>query len=99
MFKVLVEPNCNTDIENACRYYSTLPVDTNKLINHFFEDMQVAFDALSINPFYPYKTQNYRFIPLKRFPYILFFTVNESEKTVFVLALFHTNQDTNKYPK
>jgi toxin ParE1/3/4 len=98
VFKIVIEPDASLDIDNACAYYYSLPVDTVRLVDSFLADTQIAFDTLVINPFYPYKTKHYRALPLSKFPYLLFFTVYEQTKIVTILALFNTHQNTSKYP-
>ncbi len=98
MFKIVVEPEAIKDIDNACSYFSSLPIDTVNLNNNFLDDIQLAFKILKINPFYQVKTKNYRAFPLRKFPYILFFKIDEEKKIITILALFNTNQNINKYP-
>jgi toxin ParE1/3/4 len=86
------------DINNACNYYYSLPVDTVRLVDSFLADIQNAFNTHNINPNYPFKIKNYKTLLLKKFPYILFFTVDENTKIVTILSLFNTHQDANKYP-
>jgi plasmid stabilization system protein ParE len=99
VFRIVVEPDASLDIDDACAYYYSLPVDTVRLVDAFLADIQIAFDTIAINPFYQIRTKNYRALPLSKFPYILFFTVDEVSKMVTILALFNTHQDTNKYPE
>ncbi|MBK7764275.1 MAG: type II toxin-antitoxin system RelE/ParE family toxin [Bacteroidetes bacterium] len=99
MFKIVIEPEAFEDINTACSYYYSLPIDTNKLVESFLDDLQIAFDALTINPLYPFKTKNFRALPLSKFPYILFFTVDDTTEIVIILALFNTHQDIGKYPE
>jgi toxin ParE1/3/4 len=98
VFRIVVEPDAFLDIDNACAYYYSLPVDSVRLVDAFLADIQIAFDTLTINPYYQYRTKNYRALPLSKFPYILFFTIDESSKMVTILALFNTNQNPTKYP-
>jgi plasmid stabilization system protein ParE len=99
VFKIVVEPDASLDIDDACAYYFSLPVDTVRLVDSFLTDIQIAFDTLAINPFYQIRTKNYRAIPLTKFPYLLFFTVDEVSKMVNILALFNTHQNPTKYPE
>ncbi|WP_354359720.1 type II toxin-antitoxin system RelE/ParE family toxin [Pedobacter sp. UYP30] len=43
--------------------------------------------------------ENFRGLPMKKFPYIIFYTISEEQKTIIIKAVFHTSQDTEKYPK
>jgi hypothetical protein len=61
-------------------------------------DIAQAYDALKVNPFYQIRSKHYRALPLKNFPYLLFFEVLEQQHIVKVLALFNTPLDPQKYP-
>ncbi|MFM2386710.1 MAG: hypothetical protein RL660_1467 [Bacteroidota bacterium] len=97
-YKIQIEPSASIDIIEACNYYASLPIDTASLIAKFLDDIDDAFDALSLNPFYAKRHKDYRAYPLKKFPYIIFILVDESAMRVNVLAIFHTRQDSTKYP-
>lgn len=63
-----------------------------------FEDLQSAYDSLEINPYYQIRIKNFRALPLNKFPYLLFFEIIEERKVVRISALFHTAQDSEKWP-
>ncbi len=54
---------------------------------------------LAKNPFFAVRYKNVRAIKVRRFPYALFFTIDESENRVRVLSCFHTKQDPKKRPE
>ena len=85
------------EIEQAFNYYYDHVSPT--VAKLFHNDLQDAFNALQINPFYQIRTKQYRALPLKKFPYLLFFEVIEAHSKVKIIALFNTNQDTSKQPK
>jgi plasmid stabilization system protein ParE len=88
-YTIFIEPSTQVDIEEAYDYYFTKGIHIAEL---FFEDLQYAYKILAINPFFQIRTKNYR-------AYIFFFIIKEEKKQVKIVALFNTNQDTNKYPQ
>ncbi|PKP24010.1 MAG: plasmid stabilization protein, partial [Bacteroidetes bacterium HGW-Bacteroidetes-2] len=62
------------------------------------KEYRKIYKALQINPFYQFHDTNYRFLPFDKFPYIVFFIVDEPSKTVFLNAIFHASQNPSKYP-
>ena len=48
------------------------------------------------NPFYQYHDNNYRFLPFKKFPFIVFFMVDETNQIVYIKAVFNTHQNPKK---
>jgi len=96
-YTLIFDAEAYLDIEQAYNYYfDQVSPNVAELFNN---DLQDAFKALQINPFYQIRTKNYRALPLKKFPFLLFFEVFEQQPKVKILALFNTNQDTEKYPK
>jgi addiction module RelE/StbE family toxin len=95
-YKVVVEPEAQKDIDDAFEYYSNVSDDINVLIN-LLNDIEQAYAALKANPFFQVRSKHYRALPLKKYPYLMFFEVLEKEKIVKVVSLFNTPQDPKKY--
>jgi toxin ParE1/3/4 len=95
-YKIVVSPIAAKNIEDAVKYY----VDnaSKKVATNFLKQYRKTYNTIQINPFYQFHDTNYRFLPFDTFPYIAFFIVDEATKTVFLNAVFHTSQSTNKYP-
>ena len=96
-YKIRVSPITQSHIENAFYYYknkASLTVAIN-----FKNSLAQVYKILLINPFFEIRAQNYRAIPLKNFPYIIFFEVDEAHMEVKVIAIFNTNRNTEKYPR
>lgn len=36
---------------------------------------------------------------MKKFPYVVFYTIDEVIKVIIIKGIFHTSQNPNKYPK
>ena len=96
MYNVIIEQEAQDEIEAAYRFY--LETVSLKVADMFYNDIEEAFDALEINPFYQIRTKSYRAIPLKLFPFLIFFDVNELDKSVNILAVFNTHRDSQKWP-
>ncbi len=96
-YKVIVSPIASKNIENALAYY--ICKASKEVASDFLKDYKNIYKALKTNPFYQFHDNNYRFLPFHKFPFIAFFIVDESNKTVFLNAVFHTSQSTDKYPQ
>jgi hypothetical protein len=96
-YKVVVESGAQADIDKAFEYYISV-TDNDKVLINLWNDIEHSYSALKINPFYQIRCKHYRALPLKNFPYLLFFEVLEKQRIVKVLALFNTQQDSKKYP-
>jgi plasmid stabilization system protein ParE len=95
-YKVIVSPIALKNLEAAVEYY--VKEVNKKVALDFLADYTRTYNALQKNPFYQFHDNNYRFLPFDKFPYIIFFIVDEPSKTVFINAVFNTHQNDSKYP-
>ncbi len=94
-YEVDILPSAKIEIAEALDYYSII---SDILPQKFMDELYSLYELLRINPHYQKRHEYIRGLPLRRFPYILFFTVDETIKTVKVLSCFHTSQNPKKYP-
>jgi plasmid stabilization system protein ParE len=95
-FEIELRERAVAEIEQAFEYYSV--INTN--VAYFFEEeLDNSFQILQKNPYFRTRVDDYRALPLNKFPYIIIFTIVEDENIVDILSLFHTSQDPQKYPK
>ena len=94
-FELIISPRANNEIAQAYAFYAER---SKQALENFDNEILSAYNTLELNPFFQIKYKNTRAFPLKSFPYIFFFTTDESSKKVFIRAFFQTSQNTNKYP-
>lgn len=94
-YKVIISNIAYKNIDNAVTYYTENA--SKKIVTEFLKDFKKVYKSLEINPYYQYHDTNYRFIPFSKFPFIAFFLIDETNKTVDLNAIFHTSQNTDKY--
>jgi toxin ParE1/3/4 len=92
-YKIIISDIAYNNIDNAVEYYTEKA--SKKVASEFLKDFKKVYKNLQKNPFYQFHDNNYRFIPFSKFPFIAFFLVNESKKTVSIVAIFHTSQKIN----
>jgi len=96
-YKVKLLSSAHNDLEKAFDYYTQeVNLATAKKFN---KQLQEAYKALSINPFYEVRFKDYRSLPLKTFPFVIIFTLDEHDKTVRIYSIFHTSQNPSKKPQ
>ena len=66
--------------------------------SEFYDELQDCYKNLELNPFNQIRIKSYRAVPLNKFPYLVFYELDENELHVRILAVFNTNQDPNKWP-
>ena len=67
--------------------------------NRFFNEVSSSLKRISDNPFkFAVKSENeLRFAPLTIFPYLICYWIDEKLKTNFVISIFHTSQNPDKF--
>ncbi len=95
-YRLIVSPIASKNIENAVEYY--INKAGKKIASHYLKDFQKTYNALKINPFSQFHDNNYRYLPFSKFPYVVFFIIDEKNKKVFINAVFHTSQNSTKHP-
>ena len=94
-FRISFQPRAVIEIQDAIDYYDGKQVGLGEA---FYVELFEYIEAISENPFYKIHSKNIRVLPLSRFPYIIFYWVDEALNIVYIEAVFHTSQNTSKYP-
>jgi toxin ParE1/3/4 len=95
-YKIVVTPDAIKNIENAVNYYKFEVSD--KVAKLFINDYQKTFKDIQKTKYFQYFFEDFRGKPMKKFPFIVFYTINEEIKVIFIKAVFHTSQNPGKYP-
>lgn len=94
-YKILVSPRAQHEIENAIDYYA---LNSSKAPELFIKFLNGTYVTLETNPFFSIRYKNIRALKISRFPYTLYFVINETEQTVRILACFHIKRNPDKRP-
>ena len=94
-YKIVVSHRVQKEIENAIDYYTLYSSDAPAA---FIALLNEAYTALAINPFFGVRYKNIRTLKLKRFPYSLYFIINEKQNVVRILSCFHNKRDPDQRP-
>ncbi|MDI1317300.1 type II toxin-antitoxin system RelE/ParE family toxin [Flavobacterium sp.] len=95
-FNIIVSKKAQNEIENATEYYAEINLN---LALRFYNELTETYKRLELNPIYQIRHKNYRAIPLKIFPFLLFYVCDEKKKIIKVLSCFHTSKNSKKFPK
>lgn len=88
-------PTAEKDIEEATKYYADISV---KVLKNFNKQLDLAIDRIITNPYFQKRHRNVRALTVKKFPYIIFYEISEDEKMIYILSVFCTHQNPEKYP-
>lgn len=92
-FELKIDKRVQEDIEKAIDYYFE---HSFSVANKLYLEIQDAYDSLSKNPFYQIRYIDFRCLPLKSFPYMFHFSVNEEKNLVLIHALINTSKNPTK---
>lgn len=89
-FKIRVEPEALEDIQEGIQWYNEQKSGLGK---KFHIQVKTYFNKLKTNPFFQIRYNNVHCLPIKKYPFMIHFTIDEENKTVIVHAVFNTHQD------
>ena len=93
--KVYLRPEAEADIEDAATWYDR---QRKGLGQEFLDDVLVALDTISENPnIYPIMYRQSRRAVVRRFPFGIFYRVDEG--LVVVLAVMHGSRHPRRWKK
>jgi plasmid stabilization system protein ParE len=95
-YRIIVSPRAQKEIENAIDYYALY---SSNAPNSFISLLQETYSTLEKNPFFSIQYKNIRALKIHKFPYLLYFTVNETQNMVRILSCFHNKRNPTKRPK
>jgi len=93
-FKILFEPESIEDLQDAIAWYNK---QKKGLGSNFYKFLREEIERLRLNPFFQIRYDNVRCLPLRKYPFMIHFTVDEEKKVVIIRAIFNTSIDSKKW--
>lgn len=93
-YKIVVTPIARQNIEDATAYYKKKV--SAKVAKSFIDDYRKTFKEIQKVAYFRFFFQHFQGKPMKKFPFIVFYTIDEINKIIFIKAVFHTSQDDQK---
>jgi len=87
-FEVLIEPEAIQDIQAGIDYYDDVQLGLGLKFEH---SVNRLFQVLSRSPFFAIRYEDVHCCPLRNFPYMVHYTLDETANEVVVRAVFHTS--------
>jgi toxin ParE1/3/4 len=91
-FKVLIGPEAYQDIQQGIDWYEQQREDFG---HKFYAEVENTLNLVKSNPYFQVRYGRVRCIPLKKFPYMIHFTIDESNKTISIQSILHTSREHN----
>lgn len=95
MYKIVVNLTAQEELEAAEFYYFKI---SEKVSDKFIVSVFKTYFMLETNPYFSIRIKNYHSISIAKFPYLLFYEIDEENKMITILSCFHSSQNPEKYP-
>lgn len=89
-FQIKLESEALEDIQDGIDWYSDQEVELGR---KFYTEVKEAINLLRESPFFQIRYDQVRCLPLKKFLFMIHYTLNEVENRVIIRAIFHTLRD------
>jgi toxin ParE1/3/4 len=93
-FKLKIEPLARLDIQNEITNYNNKKKGLGK---KFHTEVKLYFKSIFINPYYAIRYDDVRCLPLKVFPAMIHYTIDEQKKIIIIRAVINTHKDPDTY--
>jgi plasmid stabilization system protein ParE len=95
-FKLRIRDTAFEDLQIAVDYYSTI---NPALGERFFGIFENALEILKINPYFQVRFDDIRSLPLHKFPYSIYFDVDQKRSIINIYAVVHQAADPDTIAK
>ncbi|MCD4790241.1 MAG: type II toxin-antitoxin system RelE/ParE family toxin [Bacteroidales bacterium] len=88
-FEIELSNEAENDFGNAFSFYS---LESTKIANSFFQQIDYGLTTISENPFYFQKAhKDIRRFVVRKFPFVIYYFVQD--KNIKVVSIFHTSRN------
>jgi|SRR5690606_6431458 len=95
-YKVVVTPGARKQIEEAVTYY--MDHASKKVALSFLQKYKKSVSEILKIRYFQIFYFNFRARLMEKFPYMVFYTIDEERHVIIIKAVFHTSQHPDKYP-
>lgn len=96
IYKAIIEPRAIFDIQEAIDYYDFKQIG---LGEYFYKILDQHIETISKNPFFQIRYKDYHAFPIKKFPFLILYYIDDEKKTINIMSIFNTALNPTKYPK
>jgi len=95
-YKLIIQPEVFDDIQQGIDWYNSRQKGLGK---SFFNAVQQEYKILRINPGFQVRYDQVKCLPVKKFPYMIHYYVNEESKTVIIMGVINTYLNPDNWEK
>lgn len=94
-YKLKIRPEAHADIQDGIDWYNSRQPGLGR---RFHAAVKQEFKLLRKSPLFQIRYGGVRCLPLKKFPYMVHFIVEEEDRQIVVLGVINTHKDPAKWP-
>lgn len=95
-FTAILAPEAIQDTQEIIDYYDEEQPGLGEIFENTLHD---HLSTLQKSPYFQQRYEDVRCLPLKKFPYMIHYTVDEEQKLIIVRAILHTSLDPQNWKK
>lgn len=95
-YRIRIDTEAHNDIQTAITWDNQQKKDLGK---KFHADIKKSLEKLKLNPGFQIRYENVRCMSVKKYPFMIHFTIDEPARLVVVRAVFHTSLDPEHWQK
>ncbi|MEN8248918.1 MAG: type II toxin-antitoxin system RelE/ParE family toxin [Bacteroidota bacterium] len=95
-FKIFLDPEAHDDIQEGIDWYNQQQSGLGK---RFHSVIKKHFNTLKENPHFQVRYNNVHCIPIKKFPFMIHYTIEEGKKRVVIHGIINTHRDPKKWKR
>jgi plasmid stabilization system protein ParE len=96
-FKLVFLEEAQADVRDASKWYEDQSPGLGK---QFIKAIRAALKSIGTTPFgFSSRSSEFRAIPLKKFPYLLYYLLDETNGLLVVFAVLHTHRNPSLFEK
>jgi hypothetical protein len=89
-FRIKIDKDAKLDIQEGIYWYNSRKKGLGK---EFHQEVKDFFDVLRNTQFFQVRYDETRCLPLKKFPYMIHYSVDEKNQMIIVRAIFNTSRN------
>ncbi len=89
-FRIKIDLDAHLDIQDGIAWYKTQQIGLGR---KFHSEIKLSLENLKTNPFNQIRYKGIRCLPVKKYPYMIHYSVDEDKKLITVQAVFNTSRD------
>ncbi|MBL4652164.1 MAG: type II toxin-antitoxin system RelE/ParE family toxin [Flavobacteriales bacterium] len=93
-FTIKIEPDAQLDIQSGITWYSEQRKGLGK---KFHASVLEHIDGLKNHPHFEIRYDDLHCLPVKGYPYMIHFTIDNNTNVVSIRAVFHTSLDSDRW--